>query len=114
MYFDDIIGDNTWIASEFAGELLAIEEFNLNNSTKKIAVNRAMRAIYPDQWWVNQIYIYHDFQHPRYNYLVASEEQRCHEASIRLRMKKPPNVHRPLHVGQSDPTPEDERGAVNP
>lgn len=114
MYFDDIIGDNTWLSSEFAGELLAIEEFNRNNSTKKIAVNRAMRAIYPDQWWVNQIYIYHDFQHPRYNDFVASEEQRCHEASIRLRMKKPQNVHRPLHVGQSDPPPEEERGAVNP
>ena len=114
MYFDDIIGDNTWLSSEFAGELLAIEEFNRNNSTKKIAVNRAMRAIYPDQWSVNQIYIYHDFQHPRYNDFVASEEQRCHEASIRLRMKKPQNVHRPLHVGQSDPPPEEERGAVNP
>ena len=83
MYFDDIIGDNTWLPSEFAGELLAVHEFNFNNSTKKIAANRAMPAIYPDQWWVNQIYIYHDFDHRRYNDFVASEEQRSHEAHIR-------------------------------
>jgi hypothetical protein len=112
MYFDDIIGDNTWLSSEFAGELLAIEEFNLNNSSRKIAANRAMPASYPDQWWAYQIYIYHDFQHPRYNVFVASEEQRLHEAFIRLRMKRPPNVHRPLHVGQSPPS--EEQGAVDP
>lgn len=86
MYFDDTIGDNTWLTSEFAGELLAVEEFNRNNSTKKIAHNRAMPAIYPDQWWVNQIYIYHDFEHPRYNDFVASAEQRLHESRIRLRV----------------------------
>ncbi len=114
MYFDDIIGDNTWLSSEFTGELLAIEEFNLNNPSRKIAVNRAMRASYPDQWWVNQIYIYHDFQHPRYNVFVASEEQRSHEALIRLRMKRPPNVHRPLYVGQPDPPSGEVQGAVDP
>jgi hypothetical protein len=85
MYFDDIIGDNTWLTSEFAGETLAIQEFNLANSTKKIAANRAMPAIYPDQWWVHQIYIYHDFEHPRYNDFVAGEEQLSHEHNIRLR-----------------------------
>jgi hypothetical protein len=54
-------------------------------STRKIAVNRAMPMIYPDQLWANQIYIYHDFKHPRYNDFVASDEQRSFEARIRLR-----------------------------
>jgi hypothetical protein len=85
MYFDDIIGDNVWLPSEFTGELLAVHEFNCNNSTRKIAVNRAMPMIYPDQLWANQIYIYHDFTHPRYNGFVASDEQRSYEARIRLR-----------------------------
>jgi hypothetical protein len=85
MYFDDTIGDNTWLPSEFTGELLAIKEFNLANSTKKIAINRAMQARYRDQWWKNQIYIYHDFEHPKYNDFVADEEQRQHERNIRLR-----------------------------
>ncbi len=89
MYFDDITGDNTWLPSEFTGELLAIKEFNFNNTERKIAANRAIRADYPDQWWANGIYVYHDFKHPRYNDFVASEEQSNHEASIRLRLPPP-------------------------
>jgi hypothetical protein len=84
MYFDDINGDNTWLASEFVGELLAIEEFNKKHSFKKIAANRAMPVMYPDQWWRHQIYIYHDFQHPKYNDFVADREQIRHETGIRL------------------------------
>jgi hypothetical protein len=85
MYFDDTIGDNTWLTSEFTGELLAIREYNSANSKKKIAANRAMRAIYADHLWAQQIYIYHDFEHPRYNDFVADEEQSKHEMNIRLR-----------------------------
>ena len=33
MYFDDIKGNNTWLASEYTGELLAINEFNEHLST---------------------------------------------------------------------------------
>jgi hypothetical protein len=102
MYFDDIIGDNTWLTSEFAGELLAVQEFNLNNYSKKIAVNRAMPMIYPDQWWVHQIYIYHDFEHPRYNDFVAGAEQRSHEDRIRLQVRTPKKGQRPLGAGHSD------------
>jgi hypothetical protein len=85
MYFDDINGDNTWLVSDFAGELLAIEEFNKAHPLKKITANRAMPVIYPDQWWVRQIYILHDFQHPKYNDFVAVEEQNQHRTNIRLR-----------------------------
>jgi hypothetical protein len=98
MYFDDVIGDNTWLPSEFTGELLAIQEFNKNHSTKKIAANRAMPMIYPGQHWAHQIYIYHDFEHPRYNDFVASQEQESHERNILLRPKGPANVNRPQHV----------------
>lgn len=86
MYFDDIIGnDNTWLASEFTGELLAIEEFNKAHPLKKIAVNRFAAVAYPDQWWRHNIYIYHDFAHPKYNTFVADDEQTMHEAGIKLR-----------------------------
>jgi hypothetical protein len=84
MYFDDVIGSNTWLISEFAGELLAIEEFNKANALKKISANRCLPLLYPDQWWAHQIYIYHDFQHPNYNDFVAEEEQIGVEADIRL------------------------------
>ena len=85
MYFDDIIGDNTWLVNEFAGELLAIGEFNRDHRFQKIAVNRAMRHMYSDQLWSHQIYVYHDFQHPAYNNFVADKEVREHENAITLR-----------------------------
>jgi len=85
MYFDDIKGSHTWAVSEFAGELLAIAEFNSKHPTKKIAENRSLRAYYPDQPWGDQIYMYHDFQHPKYNVFVAANEQIDHETDIGLR-----------------------------
>jgi hypothetical protein len=87
MYFDDIDGDgdNTWLVSEFAGELLAIEEFNRDHIWKKIAANRAMPLMYSTHTWAHRIYVYHDFQHPKYNVFVAVGEQKWHETNIRLR-----------------------------
>jgi len=85
MYFDDINGDNTWLINEFAGELLAIDEFNRDHHLQKIAVNRATQRMYSDQGWGHQIYIYHDFRHPAYNTFVADEEERVHENKIALR-----------------------------
>jgi len=84
MYFDDIKGTNTWLVSEFAGQALAIEEFNKKHSFKKISANRCMPYMYPDQWWADEIYIYHDFHHPKYNVYVADEEQIRHETDIKL------------------------------
>jgi len=85
MYFDDIKGTHVWAVSEFAGELLAIDEFNRNHAFKKIAPDRSMPLYYPDQWWTDQIYIYHDFHHPQYNVYVATEDQIAHENQIALR-----------------------------
>jgi hypothetical protein len=85
MYFDDIIGGNTWLVHEFAGELLAIEEFNKNHSSKKIVANRYMPIVYPDQWWAHEMYVYHDFRHPKYNVFVGRDEQLVHEMDIKLR-----------------------------
>jgi hypothetical protein len=85
MYFDDINGDNTWLASEYAGELLAINEFNEQHSLKKIALNRGIPHRYWDQWWVNQIYIYHDFSHPHYKVFVGGVESAQYDADIKMR-----------------------------
>jgi len=84
MYFDDIMGNNTWLISEFAGELLAIDEFNQTHSSKKIAANRCLPLLYAHQWWAHQIYIYHDFAHPLYNRFIADPEQMGHENDIRM------------------------------
>ncbi|WP_428492245.1 hypothetical protein [Rhodopila sp.] len=85
MYFDDINGNNTWLPSEHTGELLAINEFNQTHDSRKIAVNRSMPHWYRDQGWLNQIYIYHDFQHPDYNVFVGGAESALHDGDIELR-----------------------------
>jgi hypothetical protein len=85
MYFDDINGNNTWLTSEYAGEMLAINEFNELHSLKKVVLNRGMPHYYWDQSWVNQVYVYHDFSHPDYNVFVGSVESARHDADIELR-----------------------------
>ena len=83
MYFDDIHGNNTWLPSEYAGELLAINEFNECHGHQKIVLNRGLPT-YLDHW-VDQIYIYHDFQHPDYNAFVGGAESARHDSDIALR-----------------------------
>jgi hypothetical protein len=85
MYFDDVIGNNTWLANEYVGEELAISEFNQQHSMKKIVTNKYLPLQYPSQVWAHQIYSYHNFEHPDYTAFVAAPEQVGHEADIRLR-----------------------------
>src|SRR5208282_5604443 len=85
MYFDDIIGDDIWLCNEFTGERLAIDEFNQNRINKKIAQNRAVQYQYPYGRWAHQIYIYHDFEHPRYNEFIGEKAQIAHEVGIKLK-----------------------------
>ena len=84
MYFDDIIGNSTWLANEFVGEQLAINEFNQQHSKKKIVPSKNMPLQYHNQWWSQQIYNYHDFNHPNYTTFIADLEQKLHEADIKL------------------------------
>jgi hypothetical protein len=85
MYFDDIIGDDIWLCNEFTGERLAIDEFNRVHEKKKIAKNVHVQFQYPFAQWPHHIYIYHDFEHPKYNEFVAQEPQRGHARGIRLK-----------------------------
>jgi hypothetical protein len=84
MYFDDIIGDDVWLCNEFTGERLSIEEFNQRHKLKKIAKNYFAPIKYPNSWWPEEIFIFHNFEHPRYNDFVADSEQKRHEDYIRL------------------------------
>jgi len=84
MYFDDIVGDDTWLCNEFTGERLAIDEYNRRHETRKICKDYFVSNRYPNSWWTDLIYIHHDFAHPRYNDFIAEREQARHEGSIRL------------------------------
>jgi hypothetical protein len=85
MYFDDIVGDDTWLCNDFTGERLAIEEFNQEHQTKKICKDYYVSKRYPNLWWTDLIYVHHDFTHARYNDFIANNEQLRHENSIRLK-----------------------------
>jgi hypothetical protein len=83
MYFDDIIGNDTWLCNEFSGERLAIDEFNQTHDLKKISANLFVVKKHSYSWWPDQIFIYHDFEHPQYNNFIADKEQAVHESNIK-------------------------------
>ncbi|MDE5452812.1 hypothetical protein GWE18_08010 [Bradyrhizobium sp. CSA112] len=75
IYFDDIIGDDVSLFSEYTGPLLAINEFNASHDTQKICKTTYLtKAPYPETWH-HQIYIYHDFKSPDYCRFVSDEAQ---------------------------------------
>jgi hypothetical protein len=85
MYFDDIIGDDVWLCNDYTGERLAIAEFNQRHGSKKITKNYHLPVRYPALSWAEQIFIYHDFEHPKYNDFIADKEQIGHVDNIKLK-----------------------------
>ena len=75
-YCDDIHGTGLRAANEFTGELRAIKEFNEQNTTKKIAQELGLSWLRnkPSRW-NDQIFVYHDFNHPRYNEFIFNDNQ---------------------------------------
>lgn len=74
-YFDDTIGSDIELYSDFTGERLAIEEFNSVNKERKIAVPHYLRAREGLGTWRHQIWICHLFDHADYNRFVGEENQ---------------------------------------
>ena len=64
-YFDDIVG---FSHSDFAGERLAISEFNEWDAMRKLSPLYGLRhVVYQDRAWTEMMYMLHCFEHPRYN-----------------------------------------------
>jgi hypothetical protein len=74
-YFDDTIGSETELYSDYTGERLAIREFNQAHQTRKIAAPYHLLTRRVRETWHHQIFIYHDFAHSRYNDFVSGENQ---------------------------------------
>jgi hypothetical protein len=64
LYFDDIADPKATFFHRFAGELLAIDEFNDSNSEVKIDIWRGLRSgrIFQDSEWIEKMYIAHDLE----------------------------------------------------
>ncbi|MBF0304261.1 MAG: tetratricopeptide repeat protein [Alphaproteobacteria bacterium] len=75
-YFDDIISHFFFPNCEFIGELAAIEDFNKESETRKIArINKPQNHLmFPiAESWHPHIFYYHDFAHPQYNTYAMPE-----------------------------------------
>ena len=62
LYFDDVADPQASFLHRFAGELLAIDEFNDRNAAVKIDVWRGLRSgrIFQESEWIEKMYIAHD------------------------------------------------------
>lgn len=74
-YFDDIIGDDEELHSEYTGELLAINEFNEKNKMKKISPVHGLnnKRIHP-AGWTDHIFVFHIFDHPFYCKFINTDK----------------------------------------
>ena len=66
-YFDDIVWPERAYYNDFTGEYLAIREFNEHHPRQKIAAIPHLHRMrqYPADW-NEQLYVFHDFDHPEY------------------------------------------------
>jgi hypothetical protein len=66
-YFDDLIGGDAELHSRYAGELLAIDEFNDEHPDRKLApINGLRHKRRIPAMWNDQLYVLHAFGHPAY------------------------------------------------
>jgi hypothetical protein len=66
-YFDDVMGDDSELHSEYTGELLAIAEFNAAHRDLKLArINGLRYKRMLDAEWHAKEYVLHCFTHPLY------------------------------------------------
>tara|TARA_B100000029_G_scaffold240200_1_gene237374 strand:+ start:7075 stop:7911 length:837 start_codon:yes stop_codon:yes gene_type:complete len=73
-FFDDTIGDETVMFSDFTGERLAINEFNKEN--ENIKFSKPYHLLTPgNEIWHHQIWICHFFKHKEYNAFVSEPDQ---------------------------------------
>jgi hypothetical protein len=75
-YFDDTVGGEAELHSPFAGELLAIDEFNEAHADLKLAPVHGLRHKRRlPALWNDQFYVLHDFGHPQYGALVRPVDE---------------------------------------
>jgi len=76
-YFDDIFFPEFACHNESVGELCAIREFNELHQAQKLYPLHLLRNTQPHPApWHDQVYIFHNFEHPLYCVNVAPTDQR--------------------------------------
>jgi len=77
-YFDDTTGPHDEYHCNFAGELLAINEFNQRSQHRKLDKIHGLRyrMLPMDEPWIEAMYVLHLFDHPNYCDYVYPEASR--------------------------------------
>ena len=76
-YFDDIVGTDEEIFSEYVGELLAIQKFNDSHKFKKIAkIHGLFHKRVIKSTWSDMMYVMHSFRHRLYNTYIYPKSDR--------------------------------------
>ncbi|MGD1096232.1 MAG: hypothetical protein ABSB35_30100 [Bryobacteraceae bacterium] len=71
-YFDDVVWPERALYNHWVGELCAIREFNEAHSTRKLCPIHLLRHTRIHQSaWNDQMYAYHDFEHPLYCTMIT-------------------------------------------
>jgi hypothetical protein len=74
-YFDDIIGGEMELYSDWTGERLAIDEFNASHDKAKFSPAYHLLANPTQVRWYHQIRILHFFAHADYDRFISKENQ---------------------------------------
>jgi hypothetical protein len=77
-YFDDTLGSDVELYSDFTGQRLAINEFNSENDSIKLGVPYYLASSEYTGQWREQIWIAHLFKHPKYNTFISDPGQQLH------------------------------------
>ena len=70
LYFDDIVGNDISLYSDYTGERLAIAEFNDRHPMLKISPVYSL-ACRSSMQWHHEVFAAHDFTHPQYGQFVS-------------------------------------------
>src|SRR4051812_46279974 len=74
-YFDDLIGHEDELHCEFAGEHLAINEFNAVHDERKLGQINGLRwKRRVPAMWNDTMYVLHSFEHPLYTRYIGTED----------------------------------------
>lgn len=74
-YFDDTIGSDLELYSDFTGQRLAINEFNGENERIKLGFPYYLPHSGYTGGWRDQIWVAHLLAHPHYNTFISDQEQ---------------------------------------
>ena len=75
VFFDEVVGREIELYTDFTGVRLAIHEFNRDHDRRKLSPLYYLRAIDPITWWHHKMWSLHAFDHPKYVRFVSEENQ---------------------------------------